>query len=100
MTNLVTTMRLQFKQLWQHERLTKQLKERLLVGPLIEITYSLVEKIKAALAGLEHTVISRDVEVHRSAKMTVVAVIHHLLADRKSSLCMVKKSCIAGIVSN
>ena len=51
-------MRLQFKQLWQHEWLTKQLQERLLVAALIEITYSLVEKIKAALARLEHTVVS------------------------------------------
>ena len=75
-------MRLQFKQLWQHERLTKQLQERLFVRPLIEITYSLVEKIKAALARLEHRVISRDVEVDRSTEMTVVAVIHHLLADK------------------
>lgn len=56
-TNLVTTMRLQLKQLGQLERLTEQLNERLLVSSLVQITYSLVEKIKASVARLKHTVV-------------------------------------------
>ena len=63
---LVAAMRLKLKQLWQRKRLTKQFKERLLVGSLIEISYSLVEKVKATLARLEHAVIGRNVAADRS----------------------------------
>ena len=76
-------MRLQLEQLRQRERLTKQFEERLLVGPLIQITYPLVEKIQAALTRPQHAVVGRDVEVDRSTEMTMVAVVHHLSTNRK-----------------
>ena len=62
-----------------------QLEKGLLVRPLVEIAYSLIEKIKATLARLEHIVISGNVNMDRSAEMTVVAVVHHLSTDRKAS---------------
>jgi len=78
-------MRLQLEELGQHERLTEQLEERLLVGALIQITYSLIEKIKTTLARLQHTVVGRDVEVNRPAEMTVVAVVHCLQTSKQLS---------------
>jgi len=78
-------MRLQLEELGQHERLTEQLEERLLVGALIQITYSLIEKIKTTLARLQHTVVGRDVEVNRPAEMTVVAVVHRLQTSKQLS---------------
>jgi len=84
--HLVASMRLQLEQLRQHKRLTEQLEKRLLVRPLVKITYSLVEKIKAALARPEHTVVGRDVQVDGSTEMTVVAVVHHLSTSRHLAL--------------
>ena len=74
-------MRLQLEQIRQHERLTKQLQKRLLVGALVQIAHSLVEKVEAALARLEHVVVSADVQLDCSAEMTVIAIVHHLPTD-------------------
>ena len=71
-------MRLQLEQLRQCERLTQQFEECLLVGPLIKVAYPLVEKVKAALARPQHTVIGRNVQMDRSTEMTVVAIVHRL----------------------
>ena len=83
-------MRLQFKQLWQHERQTVQFEKGLLIRSLVEIAYSLIEKIKATLARLEHIVISGNVNVDCSAKMTVIAIVHHLSLHRKASRLHIK----------
>lgn len=76
-------MRLQLEQLGLNKWLTEQLEERLLVGPLIEVAYSLVEKIEATLARPEHTVVGRDVQMDCSTEMTVVAIVHHLSINSK-----------------
>ena len=56
-TNLVIAMRMELERLRRRELLDERLKELLLVGPLVEISYPLVDEIEATLSRLEHVVV-------------------------------------------
>jgi len=96
MRDLVAAMRLKLEELGHEERLTEQLDERLFVGALIEVAYSLIQEIQATLTRPQHAVVGRDVQMDGATQMTVVAVVHHLHVNQQQQILWISP----GVISN
>lgn len=74
-------MRLEFERARQAERLTVQVDEGLLVGPLVDVSSLLSQLIQAVSLRRYHATLGGSLRQEETAQSAVVAVVHQLNAQ-------------------